>query len=71
MRLVKLVKRMKDTEFRNLKRYPNGRLMNLAGIFERLTNKQTQSLHEDDWSYYVELMEEAEIMFAEEMDYLS
>lgn len=61
---------MSPTEFKNLDRYPCGRLVNLPEVFYKLTATQVLNLHGDDWSYYHELQEECRIMLAEEIRYL-
>ena len=45
-------------EFLALPRYANGRLKDLPYAFPFLTGNQVKQLHEDDWSYYLELEEE-------------
>lgn len=45
-------------EFKGLARYSNGRIKDLPLYFYRMTKKQVEQLHEDDWSYYQELQEE-------------
>lgn len=58
---------MTNKEFAALGRYENGRLKNLPDVFLRLTPKQVEALHSDDWSYYNELMEEIDYMNYEVM----
>lgn len=57
--------KMTNVEFNALARYSNGRLMNLPGVFERLTEAQVKKLESDDWSYYHELQDEVLAMFYE------
>jgi len=61
---------MSPKEFKNLPRYENGRIKNLPEVFYKLTPTQVLNLDSDDWSYYHELMEELNIMYAEEIRYI-
>lgn len=61
---------MSPKEFKNLPRYESGRLVDLPAVFYKLTPTQVLNLDSDDWSYYHELMEELNIMYAEEIRYL-
>ncbi len=61
---------MSPKEFKNLPRYENGRIKNLPEVFYKLTATQVLNLDSDDWSYYHELMEELNIMYAEEIRYI-
>jgi hypothetical protein len=47
-----------DIEFNAIARYENGRIKCLPEVFLQLTEEQVHNLHEDDWSYYHELLEE-------------
>lgn len=46
-------------EFNDLKRYANGRIVDLPLYFYRLTDEMVNMLTGDDWSYWHELQEEA------------
>lgn len=46
-------------EFNDLKRYANGRIVDLPLYFYRLTDEMVSMLTGDDWSYWHELQEEA------------
>ncbi len=58
---------MTNKEFAALERNADGRLIYLSDFFMRLTPKQIEALHEDDWSYYHELMEEVDYLNYETM----
>jgi hypothetical protein len=45
-------------EFDGLKRYSNGRIMDLPLYYYRMTEDQINVLVGDDWSYYHELKED-------------
>jgi hypothetical protein len=56
--------KLSDSDFRNLPRWSNGRLMDLADVFYMLTEEQVAQLHGDDWSYYQDLQEELEYEYS-------
>ena len=47
-------------EFMALRRYPNGRIMDLPLYWYRMNQDMLDTLVGDDWSYYMELQEEME-----------
>lgn len=54
-------------EFKDLARNADGRIVELAEVFECLTPDQVAKLHDDDASYYEELQEEVRCMVDEVM----
>ncbi len=53
---------MKQQDFRNLKRYPNGDIVDLYNMHHLLTDKQIDKLSDDDWSRVNEYQLELEVM---------
>ncbi len=53
---------MRQQDFRNLKRYPNGDIVNLYNIHHLLTDKQIDKLSDDDWSRVNEYQLELEVL---------
>ena len=54
---------MRQQDFRNLKRYPNGDIVDLYNIYHLLTDKQIDKLSDDDWSRYQEYQDELSILY--------
>ena len=53
---------MRQQDFKNMKRYPNGEIVDLYNIHHLLTDKQVDQLSEDDWSRVIEYQLELEAM---------
>ncbi len=53
---------MRQQDFRNLKRYPNGDIVDLYNMHHLLTDKQIHKLSDDDWSRVSEYQLELEVM---------
>ena len=53
---------MRQQDFKNMKRYPNGDIVDLYNIHHLLTDKQVDQLSEDDWSRVIESQLELEAM---------
>jgi hypothetical protein len=53
---------MRQQDFRNLKRYPNGDIVDLYNMHHLLTDKQIHKLSDDDWSRVNEYQLELEVM---------
>jgi hypothetical protein len=53
---------MRQQDFKNMKRYPNGDIVDLYNIHHLLTDKQVDQLSEDDWSRVIEYQLELEAM---------
>jgi hypothetical protein len=53
---------MRQQDFRNLKRYPNGDIVDLYNMHHLLTDKQIDKLSDDDWSRVNEYQLELEVM---------
>tara|TARA_R110002020_G_scaffold119651_2_gene272959 strand:+ start:707 stop:910 length:204 start_codon:yes stop_codon:yes gene_type:complete len=56
---------MKQREFKNLKRYPNGDIVDLYNIHHLLSEGQVNSLSDDDWSRWNEWQDELQMMIYE------
>ena len=54
---------MRQQDFRNLKRYSNGDIVDLYNIYHLLTDKQIDKLSDDDWSRYQEYQDELSILY--------
>ena len=57
---------LSDEQFAALERQ-NGRIVDLPMCYHVLTAGQVEELHSDDWSYYQELLEEEQCLYAEAM----
>jgi len=53
---------MRQQDFKNMKRYPNGDIVDLYNVHHLLTDKQKDSLSDDDWSRVIEYELELEAM---------
>jgi len=53
---------MRQQDFRNLKRYPNGDIVDLYNMHHLLTDKQIDKLSDDDWSRVNEYQLELEVL---------
>jgi hypothetical protein len=56
---------MKQKEFKNLKRHPNGDIIDFYPIHHLLSDKQVESLSDDDWSRWNEWQDEIRMMIYE------
>jgi len=53
---------MRQQNFINLKRYPNGDIVDLYNMHHLLTDKQIDKLSDDDWSRVNEYQLELEVL---------
>jgi hypothetical protein len=53
---------MRQQDFKNMKRYPNGDIVDLYNVHHLLTDKQIDKLSDDDWSRVNEYQLELEAM---------
>ena len=56
---------MKQKDFRELERYPNGDIVDLYPIHHLLTDRQKNRLTDDDWSRVQEYQDELRMMIYE------
>jgi len=62
---------MRQQDFRNLKRYPNGDIVDLYNIHHLLTDKQIDKLSDDDWSMVNEYQDELSILYQQAKEELA
>ena len=56
---------MKQKDFKELKRYPNGDIVDLYNIHNLLSEGQVNSLSDNDWSRWNEWQDELQMMIYE------